>query len=52
MAVFPDESLHEAVHKVSLSRFLPSIAKDALNQLLAHNGISPKPKFYKANEVW
>jgi len=52
LAVFPDESLHEAVHKVSLSRFLPSIAKDALNQLLAHNGISPKPKSYKANEVW
>ncbi|KAG0209285.1 von Willebrand factor A domain-containing protein 8 [Mortierella sp. NVP41] len=51
LAVFPDESLHEAVHKVSLSRFLPSIAKDALNQLLASNGISPKPKSYKANEL-
>ncbi|KAG0082211.1 von Willebrand factor A domain-containing protein 8, partial [Linnemannia elongata] len=51
LAVFPDESLHEAVHKVSLSRFLPSIAKDALNQLLAHNGISPKAKSYKANEL-
>ncbi|KAG0296119.1 von Willebrand factor A domain-containing protein 8 [Linnemannia gamsii] len=51
LAVFPDESLHEAVHKVSLSRFLPSIAKDALNQLLAHNGISLKAKSYKANEL-
>ncbi|KAG0353898.1 von Willebrand factor A domain-containing protein 8, partial [Gamsiella multidivaricata] len=51
LAVFPNESLHEAVHKVSLSRFLPSIAKDALNQLLATNGITPKPKPYKANEL-
>ncbi|KAG0097282.1 von Willebrand factor A domain-containing protein 8 [Podila epicladia] len=51
LAVFPDESLHDAVHKVSLSRFLPSIAKEALNQLLASNGILPKPKSYKANEL-
>ena len=51
LAVFPNESLHDAVHKVSLSRFLPSIAKDALNQLLAANGIAPKPKSYKAREV-
>ncbi|KAG0045398.1 von Willebrand factor A domain-containing protein 8 [Gryganskiella cystojenkinii] len=51
LAVFPDESLHEAVHKVSLSRFLPSIAKDALNQILAANGIVVKPKSYKANEL-
>ncbi|KAF9184077.1 von Willebrand factor A domain-containing protein 8 [Haplosporangium sp. Z 767] len=51
LAVFPDESLYEAVHKVSLSRFLPSIAKDALNQLLAVDGITPKPKPYKTNEL-
>ncbi|KAF9432703.1 von Willebrand factor A domain-containing protein 8, partial [Entomortierella beljakovae] len=51
LAVFPDESLHDAVHKVSLSRFLPSIAKDALNQLLASNDIKPIPKPYKANEL-
>ncbi|KAF9979600.1 von Willebrand factor A domain-containing protein 8 [Mortierella antarctica] len=51
LAVFPNESLHDAVHKVSLSRFLPSIAKDALNQLLSANGIAPKPKPYKAREL-
>ncbi|KAG0215924.1 von Willebrand factor A domain-containing protein 8 [Mortierella sp. GBA30] len=51
LAVFPNESLHDAVHKVSLSRFLPSIAKDALNQLLAANGIEPKSKPYKASEL-
>ncbi|KAI1297032.1 von Willebrand factor A domain-containing protein 8 [Mortierella claussenii] len=51
LAVFPDESLHDAVHKVSLSRFLPSIAKDALNQLLSANGIAPQAKPYKANEL-
>ncbi|KAF9204985.1 von Willebrand factor A domain-containing protein 8 [Haplosporangium sp. Z 27] len=51
LAVFPNESIHEAVHKVSLSRFLPTIAKDALNQLLATNGIVPIPKTYKANEL-
>lgn len=51
LAVFPDESLHDAVHKVSLSRFLPSIAREALNQLLASNGILPQPKSYKANEL-
>ncbi|CAJ0760628.1 2341_t:CDS:10 [Entrophospora sp. SA101] len=38
LAVFPDESLHQAIHKVSLSKFLPSLAKDALEELLVKNG--------------
>ncbi|KAF9969381.1 von Willebrand factor A domain-containing protein 8, partial [Actinomortierella ambigua] len=51
LAVFPDECLFDAVHKVSLSRFLPSIAKQALNALLKTKGIHPKPKTYKTSEL-
>ncbi|KAG0224963.1 von Willebrand factor A domain-containing protein 8 [Actinomortierella wolfii] len=51
LAVFPDECLYDAIHKVSLSRFLPSIAKEALNSLLRQKGIHPKPKPYKTSEL-
>ncbi|KAG0268044.1 von Willebrand factor A domain-containing protein 8 [Actinomortierella ambigua] len=51
LAVFPDECLYDAIHKVSLSRFLPSIAKQALNALLKTKGIHPKPKTYKTSEL-
>jgi MoxR-like ATPase len=40
ISAFPDESLWNAVHKVSLSRFLPNLARAALDNLLMQNGIT------------
>ncbi|RUP51709.1 hypothetical protein BC936DRAFT_146399 [Jimgerdemannia flammicorona] len=39
IAYFPNENLHAAIHKVSLSRFLPSLAREALETLMRENGI-------------
>lgn len=39
ISAFPNESLFEAIHKVALSRFLPSLVKGALDQMLEQNGI-------------
>ncbi|CAG8551920.1 10698_t:CDS:10 [Diversispora eburnea] len=39
LTLFPRESLYETIHKVSLSRFLPSLAKEALEELMINNGI-------------
>lgn len=41
ISAFPNESLFEAIHKVALSRFLPSLVKSALDQMLEQNGIEP-----------
>ncbi|CAM0142536.1 unnamed protein product [Umbelopsis sp. WA50703] len=44
IAYFPDDCLHTAVHKVSLSRFMPAVARMALDELLKANGIEmPDP---------
>nr|CAG8451889.1 3329_t:CDS:10 [Entrophospora candida] len=51
LAVFPDESLHQAIHKVSLSKFLPSLAKDALEELLVKNGILSSEKSYNNEQL-
>ncbi|CAO3686219.1 unnamed protein product [Umbelopsis ramanniana] len=40
IAYFPDDCLHTSVHKVSLSRFMPNIARMALDELLKANGIA------------
>ncbi|CAG8505992.1 1372_t:CDS:10 [Ambispora gerdemannii] len=47
ITAFPDESLYDSIHKASLSRFLPSLAKEALEEIMIENGITPpntKPK--------
>ncbi|KAF7726766.1 von Willebrand factor A domain-containing protein 8 [Apophysomyces ossiformis] len=36
-----DESLYIAVHKAALSRFMPTMAREALHELLVKNGIYP-----------
>ncbi|CAG8696363.1 9366_t:CDS:2, partial [Acaulospora colombiana] len=41
LTLFPDESLYQAIHKVSLSRFLPSLVRSALEELMIKNGILP-----------
>ncbi|KAJ3336274.1 von Willebrand factor A domain-containing protein 8 [Gonapodya sp. JEL0774] len=43
ISAFPDESLFTAIHKVALSRFLPSLAKQALDAILEKNGIVAPP---------
>ncbi|KAI9020492.1 AAA domain-containing protein [Hyaloraphidium curvatum] len=43
ISAFSNESLFEAIHKVALSRFLPSLVKTALDQMLEQNGIEPPP---------
>ncbi|KAL1924595.1 uncharacterized protein VTP21DRAFT_4249 [Calcarisporiella thermophila] len=45
IAAFPKENLHAAIHKVSMSRFLPSLAREALEDLLRSNGILPEEPF-------
>ena len=37
---YPDEGLHHAVNRAVLSRFLPAVAKDALEQLLRSAGVA------------
>ncbi|CAI2169627.1 3146_t:CDS:10 [Funneliformis geosporum] len=44
LALFPNDSLYDAIHRVSLSRFLPSLAKMALEELMTSNGILPPMK--------
>ncbi|KAM4700318.1 von Willebrand factor A domain-containing protein 8 [Discoglossus pictus] len=39
LSQYPDESLHHAVNKACLSRFLPSLARSALQKNLADSGI-------------
>jgi hypothetical protein len=43
--------LYEAIHRVSLSRFLPSLAKTALEELMADNGILPPEKMVNVEQV-
>ncbi|OZJ04703.1 hypothetical protein BZG36_02531 [Bifiguratus adelaidae] len=43
MTYFPNESLHTAIHKVSLSRFMPQIGRQALDTLMTENGIKRPP---------
>ncbi|KAI8991241.1 AAA domain-containing protein [Mycotypha africana] len=44
LAYFDDESLYVAINKAALSRFLPSVAREALHSLMVANGIyPPKP---------
>ncbi|XP_074047842.1 von Willebrand factor A domain-containing protein 8 [Macrotis lagotis] len=55
LSKYPDESLHRAVNKACLSRFLPSLAQSALEKNLLDAGIEtipdthpePEPKDYK-----
>ncbi|XP_072473221.1 von Willebrand factor A domain-containing protein 8 isoform X2 [Notamacropus eugenii] len=55
LSKYPDESLHRAVHKACLSRFLPSLAQTALEKNLLDAGIEttpdthpqPEPKDYR-----
>ncbi|KAG9492060.1 hypothetical protein GDO78_000536 [Eleutherodactylus coqui] len=39
LSQYPDESLHHAVNKACLSRFLPSLARSALQKALMDSGI-------------
>ncbi|CAG8510049.1 14562_t:CDS:10, partial [Ambispora leptoticha] len=41
ITAFPDESLYDSIHKAALSRFLPSLVKEALEELMIENGITP-----------
>ncbi|GAA5805817.1 AAA domain-containing protein [Helicostylum pulchrum] len=41
LAYFENESLYVAVHKAALSRFMPSVAREALHALMIANGIYP-----------
>ncbi|XP_036613372.1 von Willebrand factor A domain-containing protein 8 [Trichosurus vulpecula] len=41
LSKYPDESLHRAVNKACLSRFLPSLARSALEKNLLDAGIEP-----------
>ncbi|KAI9354986.1 AAA domain-containing protein [Pilaira anomala] len=41
LAYFENESLYVAVHKAALSRFMPSVAREALHALMVANGIYP-----------
>ncbi|XP_058040478.1 von Willebrand factor A domain-containing protein 8 isoform X3 [Ahaetulla prasina] len=40
---YPDESLHHAIHKACLSRFLPNLAKSALHKNLLDAEIESRP---------
>jgi len=40
--LYPKESVHSAIHKVCLSRFLPVLAQNTLNTLLAKSNILPE----------
>ncbi|GES99877.1 von Willebrand factor A domain-containing protein 8 [Rhizophagus clarus] len=51
LALFPNDSLYEAIHRVSLSRFLPSLAKMALEELMADNGILPSKKIVDVEQL-
>ncbi|RHZ72552.1 hypothetical protein Glove_242g5 [Diversispora epigaea] len=51
LTLFPRESLYEAIHKVSLSRFLPSLAKEALEELMINNGISSPSNPININQL-
>ncbi|CAB4415023.1 unnamed protein product [Rhizophagus irregularis] len=51
LALFPNDSLYEAIHRVSLSRFLPSLAKTALEELMADNGILPPKKMVNVEQL-
>ncbi|CAG8614734.1 10142_t:CDS:10 [Funneliformis caledonium] len=51
LALFPNDSLYEAIHRVSLSRFLPSLAKTALEELMASNGILPPMKVVNVEQL-
>ncbi|XP_041484897.1 von Willebrand factor A domain-containing protein 8-like isoform X2 [Lytechinus variegatus] len=44
LAHYQDQGLHDAVHKACLSRFLPSLARQSLEQALEDAGIVPPPK--------
>ncbi|CAG8469528.1 17842_t:CDS:10 [Acaulospora morrowiae] len=44
LTLFPNESLYQAIHKASLSRFLPSLVRSALEELMINNGIIPPSK--------
>jgi len=39
---FPDESLYDIIHNACMSRFLPKLAKQTLDQTLEQVGIAPK----------
>ncbi|KAJ2997148.1 von Willebrand factor A domain-containing protein 8 [Globomyces sp. JEL0801] len=41
LSVYPKESLHDSILKVSLSRFLPSLAREALDSYLLRFKIQP-----------
>ncbi|CEG83438.1 hypothetical protein RMATCC62417_17358 [Rhizopus microsporus] len=41
LSYFENESLYTAINKAALSRFMPSVAREALHNLLTANGIYP-----------
>src|SRR5581483_10826482 len=51
LTLFPSDSLYNAIHRVSLSRFLPSLAKMALEELMANNGILPPEEKVNFDQV-
>ncbi|XP_038049927.1 von Willebrand factor A domain-containing protein 8-like [Patiria miniata] len=42
LSSYPEEGLHEAINKACLSRFLPALARQALDKALKDNGIEPQ----------
>ncbi|KAI8646980.1 AAA domain-containing protein [Parasitella parasitica] len=44
LAYFENESLYVAIHKAALSRFMPTVAREALSALMIANGIYPPKK--------
>ncbi|KAI8393920.1 AAA domain-containing protein [Radiomyces spectabilis] len=41
LAYFKNESLYKAIHKAALSRFMPAMVRQALDELMIANGIYP-----------
>ncbi|ORZ15094.1 AAA domain-domain-containing protein [Absidia repens] len=41
LSYFPDDSLYKIIHKTSLSRFMPTMVRDALHEVMLANGIYP-----------
>lgn len=41
LAYFENENLYVAIHKAALSRFMPTVAREALHALMIANGIYP-----------
>lgn len=51
LAYFENESLYIAIHKAALSRFMPTVAREALHTLMVANGIYPPKEGPEASEL-